>query len=123
MLNANTTTIDVGWADIWESIVSAYTIGELTKPSDKLPAISSIAKKIRLIAKDQYVVGLWRSVLPRQLLWRSIEPKARKPLPKVYRAPSVRTVSTPSYSWLHRQYQPCHKKSTDLRSTVVMGGN
>jgi hypothetical protein len=43
----------------------------LTKEEDKLITISGIAKRImRLIpSKDEYVAGLWRRVLPSQLLW------------------------------------------------------
>jgi len=53
----------------WEDIVSAYTTCKLTFPSDKLPAISSIAKILRPILQDQYVAGLWRRFLECQLLW------------------------------------------------------
>ncbi|PVH82918.1 HET-domain-containing protein [Cadophora sp. DSE1049] len=74
------------WLESWGEILKVYTSSGLTRSSDKLPAISSIAKRSRSIAKDQYVVGLWRSILSESLLWAIRH--YPKPRPEEYRAPS-----------------------------------
>lgn len=72
----------------WYNIVTMYSSCNLTYPSDKLVALSAVAKEMKFIMGDQYVVGLWRRDLERQLLWVVKDPALRL-LPEVYRAPSV----------------------------------
>lgn len=71
----------------WREIVRAYTACQLTVPSDKLPAISSLAKKMRALLNDQYVVGLWRRILVEEMLWWVARGQTSRP--QEYRAPSV----------------------------------
>ena len=71
----------------WDEIVSAYTKCGLTKEKDKLIAISGIADCFEEKMKDDYLAGLWRSVLPYQLLWRVEDPASTR-RPEEYRAPS-----------------------------------
>jgi hypothetical protein len=54
---------------MWNWIVKRYTNCDLTKHSDKLVAISGIARKIQFQTKDQYVSGLWRENMEDQLCW------------------------------------------------------
>lgn len=54
----------------WRRALSSYTDCHLTNPSDKLPAISSIAQRLQTVLNDQYLVGLWRSQLPQDLFWQ-----------------------------------------------------
>jgi hypothetical protein len=71
----------------WDEIVSAYTKCGLTKERDKLIAISGIAEIFRARIKDEYLAGLWRLLLPYQLLWRVEDPGSTR-RPEDYRAPS-----------------------------------
>jgi hypothetical protein len=69
----------------WGDIVEAYTLGELTFPSDKLVAIEGLASLYAGQVKAPYLFGLWAFHLPRQLLWAILRPGDR---PKPCRAPS-----------------------------------
>ncbi|KAI9741632.1 MAG: hypothetical protein M1834_000016 [Cirrosporium novae-zelandiae] len=77
----------------WYRILEAYTKSHLTNPSDKLIALSGIAKQMAQVLRDDYIAGLWKSHLPVQLLWfipddistRTLEPSRPASL---YRAPS-----------------------------------
>lgn len=70
----------------WSKIVRAYSKCKLTKPEDKLVALSGVARTIQQETGDEYVAGLWRSALRRGMLWRY----DLTPVPKAseYRAPS-----------------------------------
>ena len=73
---------------MWTEIVQRYSRCDLTFGSDKLIAISGIAKRMGLrmgFDKDDYFAGMWRQDLLRQLLWYSFDPGARS---EKYRAPS-----------------------------------
>ncbi|KAF6826248.1 heterokaryon incompatibility protein [Colletotrichum plurivorum] len=74
-------------------IVKAYTACKLTFPSDKLIALSAVAKRMTGIYGDEYVAGMWRRYLERELIWsvsvRHADRRARPTrTPPVYRAPS-----------------------------------
>ena len=73
----------------WAQIVQQYTASSLTFPDDKLVALSAVAKLMAGVLRDEYIAGLWRRYLERELLWsvckRSRDSAKR---PKVYRAPS-----------------------------------
>ena len=79
---------------LWMRVVEAYSRCQLTKPDDKLPALSGIAKRMSDILGDDYVAGMWRRYLASELIW-FVEPNnvgksnyelARRPVS--YRAPS-----------------------------------
>lgn len=73
----------------WARIVSAYTACGLTFPEDKLVALSGVAKVMANILRDDYVAGMWRRYLERELLW-SVSPHRRGNTTQstIYRAPS-----------------------------------
>jgi hypothetical protein len=70
---------------LWDEIVIHYTHAQLTVSSDKLMALSGIAKEVQTMIGDEYKAGIWRQHIIHQLLWgiagRSLRPPA-------YRAPS-----------------------------------
>lgn len=80
---------DSGHYRSWARIVELYSAAKLTKPHDKLIALSGIAQRMQNLLGDHYLAGLWRRHLPSQLLWslshRVVKPPTR---PKPYRAPS-----------------------------------
>ncbi len=81
--------------DQWPAVVRRYCQCSLTFPTDKLVALSGLAKdmgsKLRAGAGDDddgydsYLAGLWRDTMPQSLLWKPKLPSRRSPL---YRAPS-----------------------------------
>ena len=54
----------------WELITENYTTANMTYPTDKLIAISGLAKVFRqILGNDQYLAGLWKNNIPNGLLW------------------------------------------------------
>jgi hypothetical protein len=72
--------------DIWAGIFSVYNGGKLTRRSDKLIAISGLAREMQLLIQDDYHAGLWRGQMETQLLWHVKDTVLAKP--KAYQAPS-----------------------------------
>jgi hypothetical protein len=56
--------------NFWARLVEYYSRCSLTVESDKLIAISGIAKILQRGLGDKYVAGMWKRSLPRCLLWR-----------------------------------------------------
>jgi hypothetical protein len=77
----------------WEYLVLHYSRRELTYASDKLVAISGMARQISLPAMGRYLAGIWESELVRELQWITLKPTGeeihRKRLPN----------QAPSWSW------------------------
>ena len=69
----------------WQTLVEVYTKRNLTKPSDKLPAISGLAHRVPAIFRTKYCAGLWESGVRHSLDWIASNPS--EPLEE-YRAPS-----------------------------------
>lgn len=81
-----------GYHELWHILVYAYSEARMTKPSDKLIALSGLAKEFAVLTQDIYVVGMWQKFLASELLWRAlyaeghdVNPTSR---PSTYRAPS-----------------------------------
>lgn len=78
----------------WERLIMQYSACDLTRPEDKLIALSGIAKLFRHVTGDRYLAGLWQSALPRLLCWyrransRREAQEATRARPVNYRAPS-----------------------------------
>jgi hypothetical protein len=73
-------------SELWYRYVQEYSYLELSNPEDKLPALSSLAIEINKSTGDEYLCGLWRSQLLRELEW-SHYPLGRS-RPAIWRAPS-----------------------------------
>ena len=58
----------------WYNVVTEYTRRSLTFDSDKLPAISGVAKDFRSRTGCTYIAGIWQEDLVAGLLWRMFEP-------------------------------------------------
>jgi hypothetical protein len=89
----------------WESVVTAYTSLKLTYPSDKLPALSGLAQRMARITtgeertNGQYIAGLWRDALPRQLLWYMPDTGEQS---QIFRAPSFSWASMDGIVQFHQ---------------------
>ncbi len=84
MLKAN---MENGDEEVWERVVEPYTRCDLTKPDDKLPALSGIATTYAAATGMTYIAGLWKERLPDQLLWTVARSPESTHL-SFYRAPS-----------------------------------
>lgn len=79
--------------EYWDGVVDLYSRSNLTREEDKLIALSGISKEIGLILEDEYLAGLWKRFLSRQLLWFVSHPLSAdgghpSSRPSKYRAPS-----------------------------------
>ena len=81
------------WCYRWECVVKDYSWCDMTRESDKLVALSGIAKFFKDKYEQKYLAGLWREDLVLELLWTvrypsqiSTRPSSRRP--ETYRAPS-----------------------------------
>ncbi|KAH8786039.1 heterokaryon incompatibility protein-domain-containing protein, partial [Diaporthe sp. PMI_573] len=89
----------------WAMLVENYTRRSLTKGSDKLRALSALAKAFGVIYNDKYVVGNWAKCFRLNLLW-SAKPRAgattktTKPCKAPYKEPHLSGSPIPSWSWL-----------------------
>jgi hypothetical protein len=70
------------WRDY---IVPEYSQRRLSYRSDKLNALTGIAREFQSCLNDEYLAGLWKGDLVRGLLWRTAEPD---PGSTIYVAPS-----------------------------------
>ncbi|KAK5661113.1 hypothetical protein OQA88_11003 [Cercophora sp. LCS_1] len=59
--------------DMWKLLVFQYTERKLTFQSDRLPALSGLAKRFGRYEMGGYYAGLWGTRLAEQLLWSVID--------------------------------------------------
>jgi hypothetical protein len=71
--------------DFWNYVVSIYSRCELTFEQDKLVALAGVARAMKVQMGCDYLAGMWRTELERNLLW-SVDSTFRRP--REYRAPS-----------------------------------
>ncbi|KAF2500943.1 HET-domain-containing protein, partial [Lophium mytilinum] len=97
------TSADTGWANVirlpfgpWEKVVQAYSRCQLSYISDKLPAVSGLAKRFRQQEFGAYFAGIWESQLPRGLLWHG-DDQPNKRRPDLARGSD--SYRAPSWSW------------------------
>ena len=69
------------------TILQQYTTLQLTKHTDRLPALSGLAAVVKEKTKDVYLAGIWKSDLAQGLLWRPIQDGLAHP-PEQQIAPS-----------------------------------
>jgi hypothetical protein len=84
---------------IWAGVVVDYSRTSLTNPTDKLIAISGIAKSFADVTGQRYVAGMWRENLEHALLWNASN---RAKFNVEYRPCSHSQPTTwraPSWSW------------------------
>lgn len=72
----------------WDDLVSQYSGARLTQSSDRLIAIEGLARSIQATTNDEYVAGMWKEWIERQLAWSPSE--EFRPIPNT---------SCPSWSW------------------------
>ncbi|PMD40262.1 hypothetical protein L207DRAFT_582480 [Hyaloscypha variabilis F] len=97
---------------MWGWIVQIYSTRDLTKSSDKLVAISGLARKIQEQTHVEYLAGLWRNGLELQLCWSRWDP-LDNPLDEdfPYRAPTWSWASQRggvALPWRSKYSESCH---------------
>lgn len=76
--------------DTWRTMVREYSLRDLTVPTDKLPALSAIARMAQS-KMGQYLAGLWLESLPWDLGWSMLRTgRPTRSIPEI-----------PSWSWAH----------------------
>ncbi|KAJ8474943.1 hypothetical protein ONZ51_g6891 [Trametes cubensis] len=85
----------------WCGAVEDYSRRSLSDPSDKLVACAGLAEMFARVLRSEYLAGLWRDSLLRDLLWERCLYSDRQTLgpepsghPRGYRAPSWSWAST-----------------------------
>lgn len=68
----------------WEQIVRMYSATDVTFDSDRLPAISGIARSVNKESGLKYLAGLWLENIEAQLCWQALDAHKRP----LWRAPS-----------------------------------
>lgn len=56
---------------LWFDLITLYSRLKLTDESDRLPALSGLAKCFGDLSRGPYLGGLWESDLPEALLWQA----------------------------------------------------
>ena len=74
---------------LWVELVGPYTLGRFTKDSDRLVALSGVAKCFQPAELGGYVAGMWSNFLHVQLGWSSWADNPRE----------SRRIAEPSWSW------------------------
>ena len=75
---------------VWNDVCENFSTKRLTVPSDMPIVLSGLAKDFaQRLPSDEYVAGLWRSTMPRSLLWRTSHPTGDR-----------QDYFAPSWSWL-----------------------
>lgn len=68
----------------WLYLAQEYMRCDLTVATDRLPAISGLAKRFQSVLQDEYVAGLWKHDLLSGLLWCRSGPSLEKDSRKLY---------------------------------------
>jgi hypothetical protein len=99
-------------ADQWSDIIWEYSKAKLSKATDKLIALSGLARDMHTRTGSEYVAGMFRYNLETELLWEVFGPPAKRP--QVYQAPTVSTFAFADAAVANR---------TDLSLVVVLALN
>ncbi|KAI1443507.1 heterokaryon incompatibility protein-domain-containing protein [Annulohypoxylon stygium] len=78
-LPASSTVDDAPYL-LWWFLMARYCRCALTYTSDRLVAISGIARYIKNIIKDQYIAGMWRKYLTIEMGWSARSPTSGRHL-------------------------------------------
>jgi len=85
---------------VWSHVIDAYSRCKLTMQSDKLVAISGIAKYMKSIISDQYIAGLWKTYLASEILWcRFVDNRYPRTDPRFNPSPKPIPYRMPSFTW------------------------
>ena len=88
----------------WYRLAAQYSNRKLTYGSDKLPAISGLAREMAQSTHDEYLAGIWKGDLSQGLLWIWRDNGDALRQPERYRGPSWSWVSLDGQiTWQNRE--------------------
>lgn len=92
---------DADRLDMWFAVVDQYMSRHITRASDRLPALSAIARQIdKHGIMELYVAGMWAPWLPACLMWWSDHQRARIAGQHTPTHTRSSPSSVPTWSWL-----------------------
>ncbi|KAH6685330.1 heterokaryon incompatibility protein-domain-containing protein [Plectosphaerella plurivora] len=97
--------------ETWTGLCEQYSTKSLSYASDKLVALSGLAREFaEVLVDDRYIAGLWQSTLPHSLMWKADTDGARV---------SGDIYVGPSWSWVSidgevSEIQPGHDDRTSI---------
>lgn len=62
--------------DDWSSLVWTYGSRKLSRPTDKLPALSGLAKIFQSRIQAEYIAGLWSNAIMEGIAWQGLKGQA-----------------------------------------------
>lgn len=71
----------------WYQLIEKYSACQITKMTDRLPAVSGLAAEIASITHDRYYAGIWKNEVIRGLSWQVVKSSSRVQM-SGYLAPS-----------------------------------
>jgi len=83
----------------WRVLVQDYSKRKLTRPQDRLPALSGIAHKFQSLGLHDYLAGLWRTDIFRNLMWKAVHPSEESEHREHTTSPKSIKDSAPKPSW------------------------
>lgn len=95
--------------DYWSILVITYSQMEMTKISDKLPALSGLASDFQQMTKARYLAGIWHEDMPNALAWR-VPFYDDVPLPPLV---SSSDYLAPSWSWASTRFPVLYSYTSD----------
>ena len=108
---------DIAIYQLWADMIANYSKREMTYESDKLDAISAIARTAQALLeqRDEYVLGLWRKQLDLGILW------VVSGHGQVWDPSEIPEARRPSWSWIsaHGPLTNIHNVSTQRLVTLV----
>ena len=93
---------------LWMKIAGRYSNCGITKPSDKLIALSGLAKFFKTCNQDMYLAGLWKENLINDLFWRSGKNGVR-----------CKDCRAPSWSWASMDSEVSVSTCLHLRAAPI----
>lgn len=82
--------------NIWYRLIEEFTAKDITKESDRLPALSGIAQGLQCADLGTYMAGMWSMSIPESLCWTPVLVIGKRPQDLHRRAHPYRA---PSWSW------------------------
>jgi len=76
----------------WHAMFRTYTSLDITRASDRLPALSGLALQMQQQRNDGYLAGLWRKTTLRDCLWQN-DPLRTEKRPTPWRFPTWSWIS------------------------------
>jgi hypothetical protein len=89
-------TDDLSHLELWLKLAESYSERDLTVPTDRLPAISGLARRMKHPKLGNYHAGMWDWHIEKIVLWRTT--------PEAVAYSADTQFVAPSWSWASRRY-------------------